>query len=172
MVGKNDTFVAGAKSKAFWQRLRGWRGGARLDLVAGVVPTASLVFATARRGGAQRKTASGLQASYQARQGPGGYAARPLSTSVRNREEDDLLLLDLPVLVEEGEPSRWERQLLPARFERRPYGQQKQRVLLVADTGDHASAAGLDGLSEFDQAIHVVVDAGEIGRIHDRLRAA
>src|SRR5262249_33011273 len=92
-------------------------------------------------------------------------------TSVRNCEEDHLLLLELLVLVEEGQPGRWEGHLLPTRAERRPYGQQDQRVALVADAGDHASAARLDGLSELDQAIYVVVDAGGVRGIHDRLRA-
>jgi hypothetical protein len=91
--------------------------------------------------------------------------------SVRNREEDDPLLLHLLVLVEEGEPSRWQRHLRPVRTERCPGGQQDQRVPLIADARDHASAARLDGLSELDQAIHVVVDAGKVRGIHDGLRA-
>src|SRR5262249_24121633 len=63
---------------------------------------------------AQPKVSSGLQASDQARSGRSGIAARPARRSVQNHEGDDLLLLDLLVLVEEGQPRHWERPFCPS----------------------------------------------------------
>src|SRR5215472_3730045 len=99
-----------------------------------------------------------------------GAPPRPGSGSARARVEDDLLGGDLVVLVEPVEPGVVDRQLP----ERRPIhrrGHHEQRAAVVAVAVGHTHAAGHDRLGEHDQALHVVLDAGEVVAWYTRHRA-
>src|SRR6516162_543981 len=92
------------------------------------------------------------------------------SSSVGSCVEDDLLGCDLVVVVEAVQPGVADRQL-PVRRAIHLGGHHEQGVPAVAGAVGHADAAGHDRLGEQNQAVHVVVDAHEVGAGYVRVRA-